>query len=123
MHNFAKLLEIVKRKNTIDQQNTWYSGSETYLLEIQKELAEVEEEVDAGRRPFLEDELGDVLWDYLNLLTALENEGKISLEKVLERAVAKYGERIDTIENGGKWADVKIIQKERLEAELHGSGE
>lgn len=118
--HLKSLLKIVGRKNAIDQQNEWYNGSETYLLEIGKELEEVKAEIDSGRQPHLEEELGDVLWDYLNLLTSLEKEGKIDLEKVFERAVTKYGERIDGIENGRTWAEIKAIQKERLAQELKG---
>ncbi len=120
MPNLSELLKIVGRKNAIDQQNAWYNGSETYLLEIGKELEEVKAELSSGRQPHLEEELGDVLWDYLNLLTSLEKEGKIDLEKVFERAVTKYGERIDGIENGRTWAEIKAVQKERLAKELEG---
>ena len=118
MTNLSQLLEIVRRKNAIDQQNDWYSGSETYFEEIKKELEEVKVEIDSGRQPHLEEELGDVLWDYLNLLTSLEKEGKIELEKVFERAIVKYGERIDAIEKGGSWSKIKATQKKRLEAEF-----
>ena len=76
------LLQIVGRKNAIDQQNRWYNGSETYFAEIQKELEEVKAELESGRQPHLEEELGDVLWDYLNLLTSLDSEGKITLTTV-----------------------------------------
>ena len=121
MTYLSQLIKIVNRKNAIDQQNDWYGGSQTYLVEISKELDEVKVEIESGRQPYLEEELGDVLWDYLNLLTSLEKEGKVDLEKVFERAVIKYGERIDAIENGGTWAEIKAIQKERLAAELRGS--
>lgn len=119
MAELTQLLSIVRRKNKIDQQNEWFNGSDTYLLEIPKELEEVKAEIDSGRQPHLEEELGDVLWDYLNLLTSLEKEGKIDLEKVFERAVTKYGERIDAIESGRTWAEIKTIQKERLAAEFN----
>ena len=121
MKQLDELLAIVRRKNKIDQQNEWYNGSETYLLEIPKELDEVKAEIESGRQPHLEEELGDVLWDYLNLLTALESEGRIALAKVFERATLKYRERIDAIENGGSWAEIKAIQKERLAQELEGT--
>jgi|GEM_PF-5492029 NTP pyrophosphatase (non-canonical NTP hydrolase) len=61
----AKLFEVVKKKNQIDQTNSWSNGSSTYLQEIKKELDEVEEEILLDRICYLEDELGDVLWDYL----------------------------------------------------------
>ena len=113
------LLDIVHRKNRIDQQNTWYNGSETYFTEIHKELEEVKAEIESGRQPHLEEELGDVLWDYLNLLTSLDSEGKITLTNVFDRTIVKYGERIDAIENGRTWVEVKMIQKKRLAEEYN----
>lgn len=83
-----------------------------------KEIEEVREELDSGRQCYLEDELGDVLWDYLNLLYNLEDEGKISLISVFKRASKKYDERIATIANGGSWASIKEKQKARLAKEL-----
>ena len=68
----AKLFEVVRKKGQIDQESNWSKGHATYLAEIKKELVEVEEEIGLGRICYLEDELGDVLWDYLNLLLCLE---------------------------------------------------
>ena len=111
------LLEVVKKKNIIDQNSDWSNGSTTYFKEIKLELDEVEEELDSGKECYLEDELGDVLWDYLNLLVCLENEGKITLSRVFERSLEKYSERIHGIEQGRFWADIKKIQKEKLSKE------
>ena len=105
----AKLFEVVKKKAQIDQTNSWSNGFSTYLNEIKKELAEVEEEIHSDRICYLEDELGDVLWDYLNLLLCLENEKGINVVNVFERALSKYDERISNIEAGIMWAETKAM--------------
>ncbi|WP_062270109.1 MazG nucleotide pyrophosphohydrolase domain-containing protein [Endozoicomonas arenosclerae] len=112
-----QLIDVVRTKNDYDSDNSWFEGSETYFREIKLELDEVAEELDANRQCYLEDELGDVLWDYLNLLLCLEDEGKISAEKVFERALQKYSERMTGIQQGTSWAEVKQKQKQRLAQE------
>ncbi len=112
------LLATVRRKNEIDLGSNWSNGSETYFNELKGELDEVAEELESGRQCYLEDELGDVLWDYLNLLVSLEQEGRISVSQVLERADKKYHERISGIEQGNSWQQVKEIQKIRLANEF-----
>lgn len=116
--NIIKLLEIVERKRLFDERHNWSQGSMTYFECLQEELVEVQEEIESGRRPNLEDELGDVFWDFLNLLFNLEKEGKIVLSEVFRRAADKYDERVTGIENGIKWEDVKKKQKTRLSEEL-----
>ena len=116
---FEKIVNIARRKNLFDQTNPWSNGSSTYIEEIQKEIQEVAEEIPLDRKPYLEDELGDVLWDYLNLVLALEKEKGIKLEDVLERATLKYEERISGIENGIPWKETKEKQKIALKKEYH----
>ena len=117
MKEFDNLLEIAKRKAKFDECNTWSKGSETYLAEIKNEVDEVIEEIPKSRQCYLEDELGDVLWDYLNILAALEKEMGIDTKAVLARACRKYEERISGIETGKKWSDIKEKQKTDLEIE------
>lgn len=111
VENFQKLLKIAERKSKFDQGNSWSNGSETYLSEIIKEVQEVMEEIPKKRNCYLEDELGDVLWDYMNILLALEKESNISIPSVLNRACEKYEERISGIESGELWATIKERQK------------
>jgi NTP pyrophosphatase (non-canonical NTP hydrolase) len=80
MKPFSTLVSIARRKNDFDQTNPWANGLSTYIAEICKEVKEVAEEIEQDRKPYLEDELGDVLWDYLNLVLALEKEKGIKLE-------------------------------------------
>ena len=121
MKSFKNLVNIARRKNDFDQTNPWSNGSSTYIKEIQKEIQEVAEEATLDRNPYLEDELADVLWDYLNLVLALEKEQGVKLENVLERAVRKYEERISGIENGISWKKTKEKQKASLVDELRKS--
>ena len=117
MKSFEELITIARRKNHFDQGNPWSNGSSTYIEEICKEVREVAEEIDQDRKAYLEDELGDVLWDYLNLVLSLEKEKGIKLEDVLERATRKYEERIFGIENGIPWKEIKEKQKVALAQE------
>jgi NTP pyrophosphatase (non-canonical NTP hydrolase) len=117
MNFFNTLVTIARRKNVFDQTNSWANGSSTYIAEICKEVQEVAEEIAQDRNVYLEDELGDVLWDYLNLVLSLEKEKAIKLEAVLERAAQKYEERISGIENGILWKDIKEKQKAALTQE------
>lgn len=111
------ILLLAKKKHQIDQQIDWSGGSSTYLSELRGELDEVNEEILLNRGCYLEDELGDVLWDYLNLLVCLENEKKVNIDNVLVRAHIKYNERVVALEAGNTWSEIKVKQKLRLEKE------
>ena len=117
MKEFDKLLEIAKRKSEFDKNNTWYSGSETYLSEIKKEIDEVVEEIPNNRICYLEDELADVLWDYLNAVLSLEKEIGVDAKSIIKRACEKYEDRVSAIENGVSWDSVKRKQKQKLQQE------
>ncbi len=117
MKEFDELLSIAKRKSEFDLTNTWFKGVETYLVAIGKEVEEVREEIAEDRLCHLEDELGDVLWNYLNVLKALEREKGIDPKKVLGRACSKYEERVSAIESGRSWEAVKKAQKHALQQE------
>lgn len=117
MEKLETLLELARRKAVIDKTSTWSEGAKTYLSELKAEVDEVNEEIANKRVCFLEDELGDVLWDYLNALVALEEEQGINIESVLTRSLSKYNERILGIENGESWQEIKSRQKRALEHE------
>lgn len=112
-----QILMLAKRKAEIDKTRNWSRGSETFFEEIKKEIEEAEIEAKNQKQIFLEDELGDIFWDYMNLLVNLENEKKINLEKVFERSAKKYTQRINAIENNVSWEEIKKIQKEELKNE------
>ncbi len=117
MEEFEKLLDIVKRKSLIDESSEWPSNSKNYLVELKSEIDEVAEELANNRDCYLEDELGDVLWDYLNLLVSLEKERGLKTQNILARACKKYEQRVSGVETGEQWKDVKERQKKALALE------
>lgn len=121
MNELNELIDIAKRKALLDQHSSWCAGASTYLQEIKNEVDEVIEEMPNQRLCFLEDELADVLWDYVNSLVALEKECSVSINSVLRRACKKYEERVSAIESGVDWASVKQTQKLRLTSEYQES--
>jgi NTP pyrophosphatase (non-canonical NTP hydrolase) len=117
LNNISEILALVDDKAIIDQNGNWCQGSKTYFEEIHKEIDEAQAEYIQGKSPHLEDELGDILWDYLNLLKNLELEERITLENVFTRCTKKYHERLAGIKNGEKWNDIKNKQKKELKKE------
>ena len=117
MQRIDELIEIAKRKIARDQKGTWSKGSQTYYQAMFSELEEVKEEISSNRKCYLEDELGDILWVYLCLLRNLEVEGAISMDNVFKRATDKYKERVDGINAGLSWEDIKETQNKRLKKE------
>lgn len=115
--HFIELLALAKTKSLIDQESGWASGAETYLDALAEEVGEVKDELYSDRECYLEDELADLLWNYLNALQVLENQQKISIEKVFARASTKYQQRIEGIQGGQSWADIKAQQKQQLAQE------
>lgn len=71
---FTRLLALVEQKAQYDQSNPRYQGAESYFQGLGDEVAEVKAELLPNNTVYLEDELGDILRDYLNLLTALKQE-------------------------------------------------
>lgn len=80
-------------------------------------MDEVIDEIPNKRICYLEEELGDVLWDYLNAVLSLEKENGVKLDAIVKRACQKYEERISAIENGIDWDEVKAKQKVALAQE------
>jgi len=124
MNIFKKLNDLSEKriKYFLSQWDkiSWYRWSDTYWEYLEKEIEEAKNEINTNR-VYLEDELWDVLWDYLCLLNSLKEEWKIeSVEKVLERAFTKYTWRINskTWEYNGNWQEIKKEQKRLLDLEL-----
>ena len=122
MKNIEKILNLAKNriKYFTENKTGWYTGHEVYLKALTKELGEATKEIKENNSVYLEDELGDVLWDYLLLLSGLEEEGLIKREKVFERCYKKFSERIDYVTDKDEyeaWDEIKKIQKERRKEE------
>lgn len=113
-----KLLEelqcIAEFKAQRDLKGSWFKSSSTYLEAFLDEISEVEAELESGRQCFLEDELGDLLWNFVCLIEHLQLENKIDKEKVFQRSVKKYSERVTKRSYDETWEDVKKRQKLEL---------
>lgn len=118
-----KILELAQKNlggNSFAKQK---DAHQIYFQEISDELKEVKAEYRRENVVHLEDELGDVLWDYIMCLKTLEKDGYIrSFDNVLEHAFEKYAERLAFLDNPdlnyeGYWKEVKERQKKRLKDE------
>lgn len=128
--NIGKLLELIKEKYEFNAANAeaicnWelrknWNTSEMYIKHLKKELEEMEEEVKKDNIPYLEDELWDILWDFLNLAYTLKLEWFIeSEEQIFKRCEKKFSERISAIKNWIPWEEIKKKQKEELKNEYN----
>ena len=117
---FADILEIarsVKHKNPHVLGKNAGEAAEQYLSGLVEEVNEVREEIKGNNEVHLIDELSDIAWDYVALLSVLEEHKLISsAEDVISHAHNKYSERtVGTAENfNDKWFEVKEGQKKEL---------
>lgn len=87
---------------------------ETYLDGLQDEIDEVRTEHKDNNSVYLEDELWDILWNYLNLLYCFEQDSFIDTDKVYERCIKKYSQRLEWAKKWVAWNDIKSQQKKEL---------
>ena len=109
------------------EKNPWTQQkdiTDIYFKELLSEIAEAGEEHEKDNTVYLEDELGDVLWDYIMLLKTLEKDGYIrDVKNVFTHAVEKYDERYgflnmdEGVDTEGYWDMVKKKQKIKLKEE------
>ncbi len=93
----------------------FYRGSDTFLRWIENEIEEMKDELKNWNQVLLEDELGDIFWDYICFLENLESEWKITKARVFDRCYEKFSERLNPDgSNNGDWYEVKKRQKEKL---------
>ncbi len=85
-----------------------------YFDLIEEEILEAKKELKKDNSVYLEDELSDILWNYLSLLHCLEEEWYISKQQVLERCLKKFSERTEWIEAWVLWNKIKSQQKREL---------
>jgi len=124
MREIEELIELANLKDQIDikRGEEKYFDIEWLIGELLSEVDEVKEEIKPNNTPFLEDELGDILWGWLILVQKLKSRGLITNHNnIIKRALKKYQERITPLngdENDYKiWQRVKDKQKELLEEE------
>lgn len=96
------------------------NSPDTYFSELHSEIDEAKAEIRKNNTIHLEDELGDIFWDYCLLLSYLEQQGYIdSVDEVFARSLKKYKEREPAMKavSGELWDEIKKQQKEKLAKE------
>jgi ASC-1-like (ASCH) protein/NTP pyrophosphatase (non-canonical NTP hydrolase) len=109
-----ELKRLAFEKQNVNRNNdttNWSETPQTYLECIREETLEVENSLEE-QEP-LEEELGDVLWDYTNLVLLLDEN--ISFNEISMRAVEKYRSRLEGLNEGKSWSETK---KQRLTVDL-----
>ncbi len=91
-----------------------YTTGEFYFDLIEDEVSEAKKELKKDNSVYLEDELSDILWNYLSLLYCLGEEWYISKEQVFERCLKKFSERTEWIQAWVLWNKIKEKQKQEL---------
>jgi len=124
---YEKLKKLSENKAKHFHENVdpsgWYKWSAKYFEELPQEIAEALNESRDDNTVYLEDELGDVFWDYLMLLNTLKLEWKItSVDMVLERAYNKFSERVGkdwnkVLLDQSEWKEIKNNQKVKRKQE------
>lgn len=110
---------VIERNSNTQTESRWKKLEEwnqvwTYIEELQSEIEEMKAEMKENNSVYLEDELWDILWDYLNIVYLLEKKGYINAGRVIERSEKKFGERIIWTEQNIPWNDIKSKQKQEL---------
>ncbi len=124
MQNLKRTIELVSKKCDLDITREDKDLIDPYWLldAIVKEAQEVKEEIKPNNRPYLEDELGDILWGWIALVEKLKRQGFVGThEDIFRRMLKKYQERIEpldgTMRDYDTWKEVKKRQKQSLEDE------
>ena len=124
MQNLKRTIELVSKKCDLDITREEKDLMNPYWLldAIVKEAQEVKEEIKPNNSPYLEDELGDILWGWIALVEKLKRQGFVGThEDIFRRMLKKYQERIEpldgTMRDYDTWKEVKERQKQSLEDE------
>ena len=113
------ILALVQEKWEFEHTyNTKRSTYKPYLEWIVEEIQEATTEIKPNNTVYLEDELSDILRDYLNILETLTREKYIhSPEAVFSRCHNKYKERYADKVANITWETTKKRHKKILEEE------
>ena len=126
MDTFIKqYIQLIQQKQERQKKITGLSFWEpkNRLQGLLNEVQEVDEELKLQNQIYLEDELWDIFWNYMNFLTLLETQWYISdTQTILQKSYDKFHERTSAVidktdKSSSDLArdEVKKIQKERLE--------
>lgn len=119
---FLKLIQVKHQRNKEDTTElsngfprSYWNEVNTYITLMKKEIDEMSEEIKKENMVYLEDELWDIFWDYLNILYILKDEGYIEdYAHIFKESKKKFTQRIHADLEGISWQDVKKKQKKTL---------
>jgi NTP pyrophosphatase (non-canonical NTP hydrolase) len=116
MLSSLKQLELLSQQK-YDIQAEYYPewcNPNKYVEELNNEIKEVTEEIKTQNTIHLQDELGDIIWDFLWLVESLRRQWMIdSLSEVLVMAEKKYSERVEVCHD--QWWRDRIKKKQKIE--------
>jgi hypothetical protein len=80
-------------------------------------IDEIYESVDEYRnknKVFLESEIWDIFWCILRLVELLDREWAIEKDKIFDRIITKYSQRVEGLQVWTDWEQIKKSQKIEL---------
>jgi len=105
--HITELMELANRKQGINKtrsnQGGWTEKPSTYLKCMKEEIEEVQTAIE--ERDGVREEMGDILWDYLNIIELLDED--ITIGEILADMLRKYNVRVNGLEEGKSWSETK----------------
>ena len=123
---FEKILKLSNDRVDFHIKLDKTTGEDNHSIDVYKkwlvwEIDEAFDEIKKNNSVYLEDELWDIFWTYINLLQGLQKKWYITdIEKVFERSYNKFNWRLDyVIKNDypNSWKEIKKVQKEERKKE------
>ena len=106
------MLKIVRDKVEMDLEGT--SGMTTDVIEsfdwLVEEIDEAKKEYTDKKQVYLEDELCDIVWTVCRIIELLSKQWSIDKNRIFDRVIKKYTERVYWLKNGRLWDDIKKDQ-------------
>lgn len=110
-----KIINLVWEKVNLDEQWKWIDPS--VLDAFDMTIDEIYESVDEYRnknKVFLESEIWDIFWCVLRLVELLDREWAIEKDKIFDRIITKYSQRVEGLQVWTDWEQIKKSQKIKL---------
>lgn len=110
-----KIINLIWEKVNLDEQWKWIDPS--VLDAFDMTIDEIYESVDEYRnknKVFLESEIWDIFWCVLRLVELLDREWAIEKDKIFDRIITKYSQRVEGLQVWTDWEQIKKSQKIKL---------
>lgn len=110
-----EIINLVWEKVNLDEQWKWIDPS--VLDAFDMTIDEIYESVDEYRnknKVFLESEVWDIFWCFLRLVELLDREWAIEKDKIFDRIITKYSQRVEGLQVWTDWEQIKKSQKIEL---------